>query len=286
MKFDDSNVDASQLQDRRGMSRGARAGVGAGGLGIIGLLLALLFGGGGGQLPGGGETQQTAEGASGSDVATRCNQPGAIEQYDDCYVLKIFNETNEVWSDLVGRGYRNPTLVYFEQGVNTACGPASSQTGPFYCPGDAGVYIDLGFMKQLQRQLGAEGRYAQAYIISHEVGHHLQNLQGIERQVRQQQRRNPRQANQLSVRMELQADCYAGVWARVANDQGNVQITQAEFNEALAGAAAVGDDRIQIATQGRTNPESWTHGSAKQRQEWFGRGFQTGDPNSCDTFKS
>lgn len=282
MQFDDQRVDTTNFEDRRGLSRGAQMGVGAGGLGLIGLLLALLLGGGIGDF--GGTEAATTQTNSSSDVATRCNQAGAIQQYDDCYVLKIFNEVNEVWTDRIGTNYVPPTLVFFEQGVNTACGPASSQTGPFYCPGDSKVYLDLGFLAQLQRQLGAEGDYAQAYVVAHEVGHHLQNLQGIERQVRQAQRANPSQANALSIAMELQADCYAGVWGRLANDNGNVRITQEEFNQAMNGAAAVGDDRIQQATGGRTNPETWTHGSAAQRQQWFGRGFTTGDPNQCATF--
>ena len=138
-------------------------------------------------------------------------------------------------------------------------------------------------MNQLQQQLGAQGRYAQAYIVAHEVGHHLQHLTGMEDQVRRAQQSDPGQANELSVAMELQADCYAGVWGRDANDQGNVRISQAEFDDAMRAAAAVGDDRIQAATQGRTDPESWTHGSAAQRQEWFATGFRTGDPTQCDT---
>ncbi len=288
MKFDDSNVDASQLQDSRGrgggfggMSRGASYGAGAGGLGLIALLIALLVGG---NIAGTQTSSPPPQSSAVSDVAVRCNQPGAIEQYDDCYVLKIFNETNEIWSSQV-KGYNRPTLVFFERGIRTACGPASSETGPFYCPGDAKVYIDLGFMKQLQRQLGAEGRNAQAYIVAHEVGHHIQNLTGQERKVRALQQQNPRMANQYSVMLELQADCYAGVWARRANDTGKVETTKSELYEALNAAAAVGDDRIMAGAGRRANPESFTHGSAQQRQEWFSSGLQTGDPGQCDTFR-
>jgi uncharacterized protein len=259
VEFDDQRVDASQLQDRRGMSSGAKMGAGVGGLGILGLIIALLLGGG---LPGSDTSSQPA---ASTDVAVRCNQPGAIAQYDDCYALKIFNEVNEVWPQQV-RGYRPPTLVFFERGVQTRCGPAASQSGPFYCPGDSNVYIDLGFPRQLQQQLGAPGRNAQAYVIAHEVGHHIQNITGTERKVRQLQQQNPRRANELSVRLELQADCYAGVWARLANDNGNVRITQQEFDQAMNAAAAVGDDRIQTGAGARVNPESWTHGSAQQRQ--------------------
>ncbi len=284
MKFDDDRVDASQLQDQRGgrggMSRGTAVGAGVGGVGILGLLLALLFGG---ALPQDTATPAAPAASSSSDVAVRCNQPGAIEQYDDCYIVKIFNETNEIWASQVSN-YQRPTLVLFERGVRTACGPASSDTGPFYCPGDNKVYIDLGFMKQLQRQLGAEGRNAQAYIVAHEVGHHIQNITGTERRARQLQQQNRGRANEISVRLELQADCYGGVWARQANDRGNVQITQQELNEALNAAAAVGDDRIAQGAGQRVSPESFTHGTAAQRQAWFTKGFESGDPRVCDTF--
>ncbi len=280
MQFDDQRVDTSHLSDRRGRSfTGGRAiGFGGGGVGLIVVLLMLFLGGGGnGPSPFAGTETQTQD-----DLATRCNTAGAIERDDDCFVLKVFNEANEVWAGQV-EGYSAPTLTYFESGVSTACGSASSQVGPFYCPGDESVYIDLGFMNQLQEQLGAQGRYAQAYIVAHEIGHHLQHLTGMEDQVRRAQQSDPGQANELSVAMELQADCYAGVWGRDANDQGNVRISQAEFDDAMRAAAAVGDDRIQAATQGRTDPESWTHGSAAQRQEWFATGFRTGDPAQCDT---
>ena len=279
MKFDDNRVDASQLQDRRGMSSGAKVGAGVGGMGILGLLIAVFFGG---QLP----TQQpAAQPQPTTDVAVRCNQPGAIDQFDDCYVLKVFNEVNEVWTTQI-KNYQQPKLVFFEKAVQTRCGPASSESGPFYCPGDSNVYIDLGFLRQLQAQLRAPGRNAQAYVVAHEVGHHIQNITGTERKVRELQQRNPGRANDLSIRMELQADCYAGVWARQANDRGNVQITQQEFDEALEAAAAVGDDRIQAGAsgRGRVSPETWTHGSSQQRQTWFGKGFQAGDPDVCNTF--
>ncbi len=289
MKFDDQNVDASQLQDVRGQrGGGGRGGLGSGatvggGLGILGLIIALVFGI---NVMGDDSAQQPTpqqQQAAGSDVAVRCNQPGAIDQYDDCFITKIFNETNEIWAGQV-QGYKRPTLVFFEQGVRTACGPATSQTGPFYCPGDSKVYVDLGFMRQLLRDLGAEGRNAQAYVIAHEVGHHIQNLTGQERKVRQLQQQDPRNKNKYSVLLELQADCYAGVWARQANDSGKVQITQKELLQALNAAAAVGDDRIMQNAGMRVNPESFTHGTAAQRQEWFTKGFQTADPRQCNTF--
>lgn len=283
MRFDDQNVDTSGLDDRRGM-RGTTIGAGAGGLGILGLLFILIFGGG---LPGldgadtSGPTIQT------ENLAARCAQPGSLEQYDDCFVLKIFNETGEVWGREFrerGSAYEQPRLVFFSGSTQTGCGPATAQTGPFYCPPDQRVYFDLDFLRQLQSQFGAQGKYAQAYITAHEVGHHIQTITGIEEKVRRQQQANPRQANALSVRMELQADCLAGVWGRLANDRGNVVITEREYEQALKAAAAVGDDRIMQTTSGRVDPEAFTHGSSAQRQQWFQRGFSTGDINRCDTF--
>lgn len=282
MRFDDRNVDVSGLEDHRGM-RGSTIGFGAGGLGLLGLLLALLFGGG---LPFDAGTAPQSDSRT-EDLSVKCAQPGALQQYDDCFVLKIFNETDEVWAgEFQQRGstYREPTLVFFSGSTQTGCGPATSQTGPFYCPPDERVYFDLDFLRQLQAQFGAEGRYAQAYITAHEVGHHIQIITGIEQKVRRQQQANPRQVNQLSVRMELQADCIAGVWGRLANDRGNVVITQQEYAQALRAAAAVGDDRIMATTTGRVDPEAFTHGTSAQRQEWFERGFRTGDINTCDTF--
>ncbi|HPJ19257.1 MAG TPA: neutral zinc metallopeptidase [Actinomycetota bacterium] len=284
MRFDDQNVDTSSLDDRRGM-RGTTIGAGAGGLGLLGLLFVLLFGGGLSFDDG----QSTTTTSQAQDLAIKCAQPGALDQYDDCFVLKIFNETDEVWTREFrerGSAYEAPRLVFFSGSTQTGCGPATAQTGPFYCPPDQRVYFDLDFLRQLQSQFGARGQYAQAYITAHEVGHHIQTITGIEEKVRRQQQANPRQANALSVRMELQADCIAGVWGRLANDRGNVVITKREYDQALRAAAAVGDDRIMQKTQGRVNPEAFTHGSSAQRQEWFARGFNTGDINRCDTFAS
>jgi predicted metalloprotease len=290
MDFDDQSVDTSQLEDRRGMGVGPGLAVGGGGLGIIGLLIYLAI-----NLLGGGSSNfalspdQAQGGASAGEVSERCNQQGAIDQYEDCFVLKVFNEVNEVWAaefEQAGQRYREPRLVYFEQAASTGCGSASSQVGPFYCPADQRVYIDLGFLDQLQQEFGAEGRPAQAYIVAHEVGHHLQNLTGTERQVRQAQQRNPSQTNALSIRLELQADCYAGAWSGLADKRGNVSISEAELDNALRAAEAVGDDRIQQKTQGQVNPETWTHGSAEQRRSWFLKGFRSADTDGCDTFSS
>jgi hypothetical protein len=291
IRFDDQSVDVSGVSDRRG--RGGAVAIGGGGVGVVGLLIYVLIsvlGGGNvdpGQLvPQGGPVQ--GEGAGTGDLATRCNAEGAIERYDDCFLVKVYNEVNEVWTDEFARSgetYERPGLTFFTQGVQTGCGAASSQVGPFYCPPDQGIFIDIGFLEQLQQQFGAEGRYAQAYIMAHEAGHHLQTLFGTERKVRAAQQANPSQQNELSVAMELQADCYAGVWSKLADERGNVSIGEAELDQAIGAAEAVGDDRIQQKTQGRVDPESWTHGSAEQRREWFLRGRQSADVNACDTFR-
>jgi predicted metalloprotease len=291
IKFDDQSVDVSGVSDRRGM--GGPIAIGGGGLGIVGLLVYLLV-----SVLGGGTVDTTqlvpqdgqvqGEGAGTGDLETRCNTRGAIEQYDDCFLVKVYNEINEVWTDefaRAGETYEQPGLTFFTQAVQTGCGTASSQVGPFYCPPDQSIFIDIGFLEQLQQQFGADGRYAQAYIMAHEAGHHLQTLFGTERQVRAAQQSNPGQANALSVAMELQADCYAGVWSRLADDRGNVSVGEAELDQAIGAAEAVGDDRIQQKTQGRVDPESWTHGSAQQRREWFLAGRQSGDVNRCDTFR-
>lgn len=294
MQFDDQNVDVSGVQDRRGV--GGPIAIGGGGVGIVGLLVYLLvsvLGGGsaggtdpGGQLvPPGNQVQETG---GTSDLQTRCNTDGAIDKYDDCYLVKVYNEVNEVWTaefSRHGEDYRKPSLAFFTDAVSTGCGQASAQVGPFYCPPDERIYLDIGFLNQLQQQFGAEGRYAQAYVLAHEAGHHLQTLLGTERKVRALQQSQPDQQNELSVALELQADCYAGVWSRLADEQGNLTITDAELDQALNAAAAVGDDRIQQQTQGRVNPETFTHGSAAQRKQWFQTGRRTGDLNACDTFR-
>jgi predicted metalloprotease len=290
IKFGDSSVDASGVRDRRGV--GGRAAVGGGGVGVVGLLIYLAF-----SLLGGGGADPTllfpaddsiqSETGSG-DLQQRCNTDGAIDRYDDCFLVKVYNEIDEVWArELTPRsaGYERPALTFFETAVRTdGCGTASSQVGPFYCPGDRSIYIDIGFLAQLQKEFGATGRYAQAYILAHEFGHHLQTLFGTEAKMRAKQRKTPNQENTLSVAFELQADCYAGVWSRLADDAGNVSVGDAEVKEAQAAAAAVGDDRIQKKSGGRVDPESWTHGSAAQREQWFTTGRTTGDLDACDTF--
>ena len=294
IKFDDQSVDTSGVSDQRGRGIGGPAAIGGGGIGIVGLIVYLLInvlGGGSGidtaqLVPQDGSVQ--GQGTGEGDLETRCNTQGAIDKYDDCFLVKVYNEINEVWTDefaRAGEKYEQPGLTFFTQAVNTGCGQASSQVGPFYCPPDQMIYIDIGFLQQLQQQFGAQGRYAQAYILAHEAGHHLQTLFGTERKVRAAQQSQPSKQNELSVAMELQADCYAGVWSKLADDAGNVSIGDAEVQQAQDAAAAVGDDRIQQQTQGRVDKESWTHGSAAQRKQWFTTGRTTGDVNACDTFR-
>lgn len=181
-----------------------------------------------------------------------------------------------------GSQYERATLVLFRDATQTACGFGQSAAGPFYCPGDGKVYIDLSFFEELRSRFGAPGDFAQAYVLAHEIGHHVQNVLGTSRQVQQAQQQNPRAANDLSIRLELQADCYAGVWGHTAAQQGILE--SGDVEEGLNAAAAVGDDRIQRQATGRVSPESWTHGSSEQRMQWFRRGFDSGRPDACDTF--
>jgi len=179
--------------------------------------------------------------------------------------------------------YRHAKLVLFRDSIDSACGAAQSATGPFYCPGDEKVYIDLGFYDELKQRFGAPGEFAEAYVLAHEIGHHVQKLLGIEAKVRAAQQRNPQAANQLSVGLELQADCLAGVWGH-STQQRNI-LDPGDVEEGLKAAAAVGDDRLQSMSRGRVNPETFTHGSSAQRMQWFQRGFQDGTIASCDTFQ-
>lgn len=195
----------------------------------------------------------------------------------------VFNNVQEFWAKSFSsskRSYDEAKLVLFTNGVQTGCGGASSDSGPFYCPPDQKVYIDLGFYRELAQRFGAPGDFAEAYVIAHEMGHHVQTELGIETEVRRMQQQNPSKANDLSVRMELQADCLAGVWAHSIPDL----LEAGDVDEGLNAAAAVGDDRIQRQATGRVNPETWTHGSSESRQKWFKRGYDSGDTNQCDTF--
>ena len=228
-----------------------------------------------GQLLGGGQVSSEA-GPAVSDAA---------EEELVQFVSFVLDDNQEVWARLMpemGQSYREAKLVLFRDLVRSACGLAQAATGPFYCPGDDNLYIDLGFYDELRRRFGAPGDFAQAYVIAHEIGHHVQNLAGIEQQVRQLQRGRPADANALSVRMELQADCFAGVWGHSAAQRGLLE--PGDLEEGLTAAAAIGDDRIQRSSGQSVNPDAFTHGSSAQRVEWFRRGFDSGDPSACAAF--
>lgn len=215
----------------------------------------------------------------------------AAERTDEMrdFVSVVLADTEETWNEAFrqsGRPYREPTLVLFTGVVDSACGMAQAAVGPFYCPADQKVYIDLSFYDDLKNRFGAPGDFAQAYVIAHEVGHHVQNLMGISGRVqRMRQQSGPLRSNQLSVLLELQADCLAGVWAFQA-DQARSLLEQGDVEEGLRAAAAIGDDRLQMQSRGYVAPDSFTHGSSEQRVEWFKRGLETGDVGACDTFST
>ena len=289
----DAPLDPSQVDDRRGRGgmggRGIPMGLpkiggGAGGLVILLVVLAYVFLAGGGGLGdlGSLEGQSVGPGTAASDVQTECRSGADANEREDCRIVAVVNSVQAYWAKAL-RGYEPTRTRFFDGAIQTGCGPASSATGPFYCPSDRHVYIDLGFFDQLQSQLGARGGpLAEAYVLAHEYGHHVQNLTGV---LQRADRDTGPQGGQ--VRLELQADCYAGLWVGRALDTGFVEeITRQDVADALDAAAAIGDDRIQERTQGRVTPESWTHGSAEQRQSWFVRGIEATGPQTCDTFST
>jgi uncharacterized protein len=286
-----AKLDPGQVTDVRGrrMAPGGLA-VGGGGIGIaavvIYLLLTVLGGGGGldGQLTP-LDQQQVGQGDTPSEVSQECQTAEDANERQDCRIVGVVNSVQRFWGSVFERSnreYQFANTVFFTDQVQTGCGFASSQVGPFYCPRDQRVYIDLGFFDELQSRFGAGGGpFAQAYVIAHEYGHHVQNLTGVLDRVG-----NDRQGPESrAVRSELQADCYAGVWAANAVETELLEpLTQADINEALDAASAIGDDRIQEQTQGQVNPENWTHGSSEQRRRWFSRGYEQRSPAACDTF--
>jgi predicted metalloprotease len=270
---------STNIEDRRGM-RPVRTGVGLsiGGLLFLGLLTLLGIN----PLPFLGLATKQPE-VQMQQSPQPYQESGAEAQLREMTAV-VLAETEDTWTKLLGPQYVPPTLVLFDGAVQSACGTGQSAMGPFYCPLDSRVYLDMSFYADLERRFGAPGDFAQAYVIAHEVGHHVQNLLGIADQVRDAQQRDRRNANQYSVMMELQADCFAGVWAR--NSARNLNLDQADITEALTAASAIGDDRIQRQTQGTVVPDAFTHGSSEQRVRWFRAGFETGTVQACDTFNA
>jgi len=270
------------------MSGGSRRGggspmvVGGGGIGmvVVAIIIALL---------GGDPTVVLDSAPPVSRTPSRGQYEASSPEENELadFTSVVLADTEDTWDSLFpkefGGNYQHPGLVLFTDVVESACGTAQSAVGPFYCPADQQLYIDLGFYQDLRNQLGAPGDFAQAYVVAHEVGHHVQNLLGISDQVRQAQRRvSKTEANELSVKQELQADCFAGVWGASAQSRGLLE--SGDVEEALNAASQIGDDKLQKRQQGYVNPDSFTHGSAAQRQEWFNRGFSSGDVDQCDTF--
>jgi uncharacterized protein len=277
-------ADRGNVEDRRGQRGGGRGfGLPVGRLGIGGFLVLLvlsfifkvdllsLLGGGGG-------------GAPVTSQAPVASTPEEEQMVD--FVTFTLNDVQDTWSKQFsgsGQAYQPAKLVLFRDGTQSSCGYGAAAMGPFYCPADQNAYIDLGFYQDLKSRFGAPGDFAQAYVLAHEIGHHVQHQLGIDQSVRQAQESNPRQANELSVRMELQADCFAGVWGHSAAQRNLLEAGDVE--EALTAASAIGDDRIQQQAGSSVNPETWTHGSSRDRVQWFRVGMESGDPEKCDTFE-
>lgn len=278
--------DRSNIEDLRG-----RSGIGmrAGGLGIGGLLVVLLLSWATGidflsLVGGGGGAPTETVGTSGTVASTP-----AEEKLVD-FVGAVMDDTQATWKQLLGDRYRPTRARLFRDAIQSACGFAESASGPFYCPADHYVYLDLGFFNELQQRFGASGDFAEAYVLAHEVGHHVQSLLGLDSEVRQRQAADPSQRNPLSVRLELQADCFAGVWAHATAksgraNQGRMELESGDLEEGLRAASAIGDDRLQRMSSGHVFPDKFTHGSSEQRVTWLRRGFDTGDPQACNTFQ-
>src|SRR5215217_1473838 len=286
-----ARLDTGQVTDVRGRRMGGGGGmaVGGGGLGLAALVVFVLF-----QVLGGGDLggqlaplddQQVGQGAPPSDIAQECRTGQDANEREDCRIVAVVNSVQKYWNDEFQRRakqYQIVDTVFFTGQVQTGCGYASSQVGPFYCPRDKMVYIDLDFFDELQSQFGTENApFTQAYVLAHEYGHHVQDLDGTLDRIGN----DTQGPESRAVRSELQADCYAGVWAKHAEETRLIEdLTQADINHALDAASSIGDDRIQEKAQGQVNPETWTHGSSEQRRRWFSRGYEQGKPAACDTF--
>lgn len=276
--------------DRRGSGRGGGGmplplSMGGGGIGIgtVLILLVIMF-----------ISQCSGDGSGGYDIGLP-QFPGAVAPGDNtvssptddtgAFVEDVVVDVQDSWATVFsgsGQTYERAKLVLFSGATSSACGQASSATGPFYCPADRMVYLDTGFFDELHQRFGAPGDFAQAYVIAHEIGHHVQTLTGTSQKVQSESQRSPDNANELSVRLELQADCYAGVWGYSAAQREILD--PGDLEEALTAAAAIGDDRLQRDAGAKVDQDTWTHGSSEQRQRWFKQGFDSGDPNTCDTF--
>ncbi|RII42140.1 KPN_02809 family neutral zinc metallopeptidase [Galactobacter valiniphilus] len=297
MSFNDgSRLDPSRVEDTRSGGGGSRAGMAiGGGGGIIALILAIIFGpqAVSGMVNTPAEQEVTQVQSTDGAAIDSCTSGSAANQRDDCRIVGTLNSLDSYWvngaTDLRIEGFKAPGARIFANGTNTACGQASSAMGPFYCPGDSKIYIDPTFFNELVRNYGADtGALAQEYVVAHEYGHHIQNLTGA---IQNSQVGSGSQGG--SVRVELQADCYAGVWANHASSTTDKDgkrfmqpLSDADIKSALSAAAAVGDDHIQKKSTGYVNPEGWTHGSSSQRQAWFTTGYRSGDPGVCDTFSA
>jgi hypothetical protein len=287
MRWDRSR-ESDNVEDRRGEGGGGGMRLGGRSIGlgtVVIAVVAMLLGvdpsvvlnlAGGLNNPAHQQTQQTAPPPPANDEAAR-------------FVSHVLGDTEDTWRTIFaksGKTYEDPKLVLFSGSTQTACGLGQSASGPFYCPGDRKVYIDLAFFKELDSRFGAPGDFAQAYVIGHEVGHHVQNLLGISEQVQaERQRSTEKRANQLSVKLELQADCFAGIWAHHADRTRHI-LEAGDIDEGLKAATAIGDDRLQQQSSGHVVPDSFTHGSSAQRVRWFKRGIESGDPAVCNTFKA
>lgn len=276
---------SSNISDQRrgGGRRAARAGGGIGIIGILVLLAGMYFGVDLSPFLG------MMHGSGPVASAPQKTGPNTIDDETEEFISVVLADTEEIWArEFAERGgrYQPPTLVLFAGAVHSACGSASSAMGPFYCPGDSKVYLDTDFFATLERKLGARGDFPRAYVIAHEVAHHVQNLTGVMAQtMRLRHRSSQAEANRISVMTELQADCYSGIWARELHEQFGA-LERGDIEEALTAAAAIGDDALQRASQGYVVPDSFTHGTSEQRQRWFMRGFETGEMEACDTFNA
>jgi uncharacterized protein len=298
---ENADIDTSQVEDRRGSGGGGGIGglpIPIGGGGIVGVIIFLVLAVAGGYFGintvGGGESGSSADN---TELQQTCGDEGAALEKLECRNTLYVNSIQAYWKTALpehfGKDYEPATTVFFSDRVSTGCGAADSGVGPFYCPPDREVYIDLTFYDELANRFGAEGEFAAPYVIAHEYGHHVQTLLGTSDQVNRQQQRDPNNANRYSVMLELQADCYAGSWAKFATtttDAGGqalfTSITDTDIQQAVETAEAIGDDAIQGKAGGGVNPDSFTHGSSAQRKQWFMTGYQAGDPKRCDTFSA